>query len=352
MPAIRSRRVKFAASLTVAGLAAIGLAGCSSSDASSGSSKATTIRLGYFPNLTHGTALVGLREGIFAESTQGKADIKARTFSAGPQAVEALNSGAIDATFIGPGPSINAFVKARGQNLVVVSGAASGGACLVVKPQITSAAQLKGKKIATPSLGNTQDIALRHWAKTQGWKTTTEGTGDIKITPTENATVVNAWQSGAIDAAWEPEPYASKLVAAGGHVLFDEASLWPAGKFATTILVVRKKFLAAHRDAVAALITAVVKTNDWIAANSAKAKADVNASLGELTGKPLPDKVIDSAWQRLRFTDDPIVSSIKTDFDQAKDVGFLKEDSTIDGLLQLDLLNQALKSAGKPEIIG
>lgn len=335
--------------LTVAALGAIGLSGCSSSKSASGSEN-PTIRLGYFPNLTHGTALLGLQEGIFDSEVKGKATIKPQTFSAGPQAIEALNSGAIDATFIGPGPSINAFVKAKGKNLVIVSGAASGGASLVAKPEITSVAQLKGKKIATPSLGNTQDIALRHWAKAQGWNTTKEGAGDILVTPTENANLVSAWKADAIDAAWSPEPYASKLVAAGGHVLVNEATLWPKGAFTTTVLAVTQEFLKDHPDAVAGLVSGVVKTNAWIATNQAKAKADANAKLGELTGEPLPQKVIDSAWKQLRFTNDPITSSIKTDFEQAKEVGFLKDGSSIEGLLQLDLLNTALKSAGKPEV--
>jgi NitT/TauT family transport system substrate-binding protein len=345
----RSHRRRIAVLLTVAALGSIGLSGCSSSK-SAADSKNPTLRLGYFPNLTHGTALLGIQEGIFDAAVKGKATIKPQTFSAGPQAVEALNSGAIDATFIGPGPSVNAFVKAKGKNLVIVSGAASGGASLVAKPEITSVSQLKGKKIATPSLGNTQDIALRHWAKTQGWNTTKEGGGDILVTPTENATVVNAWRAGAIDAAWSPEPYASKLVAAGGHVLVNEASLWPKGAFATTVLVVSKEFLKDHPDAVAGLVSGVVKTNAWITSNQDKAKAAANAKLAELTGQALPKKVIDSAWKQLQFTNDPIASSIKTDLEQAEELGFLKDGSSIDGLLQLDLLNKALKSVGKPEV--
>ena len=166
-------------------LAALSLTGCGggSADATSGG---VTLRLGYFPNLTHATAIVGVEDGHFA-SALGANTLKTQTFNAGPDATQALLSGALDATYIGPGPATNAYAKSGGEAVRVISGATSGGAALVVKPGITSVEDLKGKKIATPQLGNTQDIALRSWLLEQGFETTAEGGGDVQILPQENS---------------------------------------------------------------------------------------------------------------------------------------------------------------------
>ena len=213
--------------VAVAVLASI-LAACSS-----GSPKASgtaVLRLGYYPNLTHATAIVGVDQGIFAKDLGSKVQLKTSTFTAGPEEVTALFADALDAAYMGPNPAINAYIKSRGQAVRIISGATSGGAFLVVKKSINSAADLKGKTIAAPQLGNTQDVALRNWLKSKGLRTTTAGGGDVKILDQDNATSLDTFKQGQIDGAWVPEPWASRLVVEGGaKVLVVERDLWPGG---------------------------------------------------------------------------------------------------------------------------
>ena len=223
-----------------------------------------TLRLGYFPNITHAPAVVGVEKGIFAEKLGADVKLEPKTFNAGPAAIEAVFSGALDATYIGPNPTVNAFSKSKGEAVRVISGAASGGVALVVKPGITGPQDLKGKKIATPQLGNTQDVAIRYWLKQQGLTTTKEGGGDVKIVPQENAQTVETFNSGAIDGAWVPEPFVSRLVNAGGKVLVDERDLWPDKKFVITNLLVSTKFLKAHPDVVQKLVEGQVAANEFV----------------------------------------------------------------------------------------
>lgn len=223
------RRLVSLTTLAVLGLATAGTtAACGDDDsAAAGGSGPVTLRLGYFPTITHAPAVVGVEKGIFTEKLGSGVTLETKTFNAGPAAIEAIFSGALDATYIGPNPTVNAFSKSKGEAVRVVSGAASGGVALVVKPEITSVEQLCGRKIATPQLGNTQDVALRYWLKEKGLKTTKEGGGDVTVVPQENAQTVDTFTSGAIDGAWVPEPYVSRLVNAGGKVLVDERDLWP-----------------------------------------------------------------------------------------------------------------------------
>src|SRR6266540_2189592 len=228
----------------LAGLIAIVvlLSGCAASSAGSdGPSGATlTLRLGYFPNLTHATAIVGVEGGIFQEKLGNNVKLETSTFNAGPAAVEALNSGAVDATYIGPNPAINAYAQSGGEAIRIVSGATSGGAFLVVKPSIKNAKDLKGKQIASPQLGNTQDVALRTWLKKKGLKTDPAGGGDVSIVPQENAQTLDLFKQGQIDGAWVPEPWATRLVdEGGGKILVNESTLWPQGRYVTTQLIVR-----------------------------------------------------------------------------------------------------------------
>jgi NitT/TauT family transport system substrate-binding protein len=309
-----------------------------------------TLRLGYFPNITHGTALVGVGSGIFAEALGPNVKLETQTFNAGPAEVEALLSGSIDAGFIGPNPAINAFATSKGSAIRIVSGAASGGAYLVVKPEINSAADLKGKKIASPQLGNTQDVALRTWLADQGLKTTTEGGGDVSIVPQDNAQTLSTFTTGDIDGAWVPEPWATRLVLEGkGKVLVDEATLWPQGKYVTTHLIVSTKYLKDHPDVVTALVKGVVDTTDYIQANPDKAQAQANEAIGKLTQKPLADATIAAAWKNLTFTWDPIASSLKTSADHATALGLL-DPIDLKGIYDLGPLKTVLAAEGKPPV--
>ena len=344
----------------VAGLlAAVTLAGCSSGSSQrskeAGSvaepGEKVTLRLGYFTNITHAPALVGLEKGIFADKLGPDVTLAPSVFNAGPAAVEAIFSGAIDATYVGPNPAINAFAKSNGQAVRIISGATSGGAFLVVNPSINSAADLKGKKVATPQLGNTQDVALRSWLKGQGLITDTQGGGDVSVVPQDNAQALEAFKSGAIAGAWEPEPWATRMVQEGkGKVLVDEKALWPGGQFVTTQLMVRTPFLKDHPDVVQHLLEGEVAAIDFMNANPAEAKTLANQALQKATGKALPQAVLDAAWPHMTFTNDPIASSLRKGADNAKAVGLLDAGTKLDGIYDLTLLNKVLKAAGKPEV--
>src|SRR5229473_3226493 len=228
--------------------AALLLAGCSSSSFSSGStgtssngaSAPVAVRLGFLTNITHASALVGLKEGFFAKALGSAGTLKTTAFSTGTEETTALLAGQLDAAYVGPNPAINAWQKSGGSAIKIVSGAATGGASVVVKKGITSAAQLKGKTLATPSLGNTQDVALRYWLKQNGLATNSTGGGDAFIKPTTpNSAAVLEFKSGQIAGGSEPAPYDIQMVNDGGTVLFSETGV-------NTVLVVSQGFLSAH----------------------------------------------------------------------------------------------------------
>jgi NitT/TauT family transport system substrate-binding protein len=309
-----------------------------------------TVRLGYFPNITHATAIVGVEAGLFQQALGSGVTFEPKSFNAGPAASEALLSGAIDATYIGPNPAINAFAKSNGSAIRIVAGATSGGAALVVKPAIASAADLKGRKLATPQLGNTQDVALRTWLADNGLKTDPTGGGDVSILPQDNAQTLEAFQSGSIDGAWVPEPWATRLVQeGGGKVLVDERSLWPNGRFVTTHLIVRTDFLTAHPDLVRALIAGDLAANDLVNSDPARAQQLTNQGIQKITGKSISDKVMAAAWPNLTFTFDPIASSLRTSADHAVKVGLLDQ-VNLDGIYDLTLLNGLLTKDGKATV--
>ncbi|HYO18744.1 MAG TPA: ABC transporter substrate-binding protein, partial [Dermatophilaceae bacterium] len=284
-------------------VATLGMSACGGDAPAAAGVAPTEVRLGYFPNLTHATAIVADKEGLFAKHL-GATKLKATTFNAGPAAMEALKSGAIDAAYVGPGPVTNAFINSGGKAVTVVAGAATGGTSLVVDPSIRSAADLRGKKVSTPQLGNTQDIALRHWLRQHGLRTDLQGGGDVNVVPQENAQIVDAFTQKLIAGAWVPEPYATRLVQAGGTVLVDERDLWPNKKFAITVLAVRTDFLKEHPEQVTALLSGDLDATDLIARDPARAQQDVADLIAKISGKPLKPAVITTAWKQLEFTVD------------------------------------------------
>src|ERR1039458_10367846 len=237
-----------AAAITALAAACGSSASSTSSNSTSGSgSSHVTLRLGFLANIAHAPALVGLNKGFFTKNLGNGVTLKTSIFSSGTQETTALLAGQLDAAYVGPNPAINAWEKSSGKAIKIISGAASGGAALVVKPSINSVSQLKGQKLATPSLGNTQDVALRYYLKSHGLTTTQTGGGDVSVTPiSPNSDAVLEFKSGQIAGGWEPEPYAAEMVADGGKELVKEASLWRVGKFVTTNLVVSHSFLKAH----------------------------------------------------------------------------------------------------------
>jgi len=315
--------------------------------------KPVTLRLGYFANVTHAPAVLGVVDGSFQAELGANVKLETKVFNAGPAAIEALFAGEVDATFVGPNPAINGFQKSRGAEVRIVAGAASGGALLIVRPDanINSAKDLAGKTIATPQLGNTQDVALRSYLLKNGLKPRANG-GNVTVLPTANADQLTLFQKGDIDGAWAPEPWATRLILeAGGKVFLDEKTLWPNGQFVTTQLVVSAKFLKANPQAVERLVRAEVKATQFINANPEKAKDAVNKGIEQLTGKPLSAATIDGAWRNLIFTYDPIASSLTKSAQDAFDAGLLgRNKPNLKGIYELSILNKVLGELQLPAV--
>lgn len=246
-----------------------------------------------------------------------------------------------------PLPAINGYTKSDGKSLKIIGGSASGGVKLVVNPKkIKSLKDVKGKKIATPQLGNTQDVAFLNWIADQGWKVDAQsGKGDVTVVRTDNKITPDAFKAGSIDGAWVPEPTASKLVAEGGKVLLDESTLWPDKKFVITNIIVSQKFLKAHPKVVEAVLKGSVAANKWINANPTEAKAAANKQLEADSGKALPANVLDPAWSSIQFTNDPLASTLNSEAEHAVKAGLL-EKPDLKGIYDLTLLNKVLKADG------
>jgi len=332
-------------------------AGCSSSSSSSSSASGggstasaaaaavapVTVRLGFQENITHASALVGLKEGFFSQALGSAGTLKPTAFSSGTQETTALLAGQLDAAYVGPNPAINAWQKSGGTAIKIISGAATGGASVVVAKGISSASQLKGKTLASPSLGNTQDVALRYWLKQNGVATTSTGGGDAFIKPTApNSAAVLEFKSGQIAGGSEPAPYDIEMVSDGGTVLVSEPGV-------TTLLVVTQSFLSAHPAIVADLIKAQIQANNFIKTNPTGAQADVNTELASYTGKPLKASLVAASFKEITFTNDPDASSLTTDATQAVSLGLLKP-VNLSGIFDLGPLNQALAAAGQPQV--
>ena len=351
MLTLHHRRVSYV--LAVVAVVLMWAGGCASGGSGSnpgaagGGTGPVTLRLGYFPNVTHATPLAGIEKGIYAEKL-GQDKLVVQTFNAGPAAVEALFAEGLDATYIGPNPAINAFAKSNGEAIRIISGATSGGAFLVVKPSVTQASDLKGKKVASPQLGGTQDVALRAWLGEQGLKP--DQAGGVSVVPQENAQTLETFKTGSIEGAWVPEPWATRLVEeGGGKVLVDERSLWPNGQFVTTHLVVRTKFLKEHPATVKRLLEAQVAANQFVNSNADEAQRLTNQGIERITGKKLSESVIASSWRNLTFTNDPIASSLTKSAQDAERVGLLKK-VDLKGIYDLTTLGEVLTAAGQQPV--
>lgn len=310
------------------------------------------LRLGYFPNLTHAPVLAGLNKGFFASALGQKVTVETHTFNAGGDAVTALLSDSIDASFLGPNPTTNAFVRSHGEAIRVIAGATSGGALLVVKPSIASPAHLKGQKIADPQLGGTQDVALRWFLKNNGFHTDVAGGGDVSVLPQDNSQTLTAFKQHQIDGAWVPEPWASRLIVEGGaKVLVDERDLWPHGKFVTTNLVVRTDFLQAHPKRIKELLEGLYEAIVYLNADPGDAQTVANDAVAQITGKKLPPGVVTMAWPHMNFTLDPLAQTLGASADHAQAVGLLGA-VDLTGLYDLNLLNRVLAEHGQPPVTG
>jgi NitT/TauT family transport system substrate-binding protein len=329
-----------------------GTAGPDNKPDSSDSADPVTVKVGYFPNLTHAPGIVADLGGLFEDNVGTNVTVKTKTFNAGPEAVEALFSEDLDITLVGPNPAINAFSQSKGEAIRIVSGSTSGGAFLVVRDGIDSSADLRGKTLASPQLGNTQDVALRAWLKDEGYETDDTGGGDVSIQPQANGEALAAFVAGDIDGAWVPEPWATRFIQEGGaHVLVDEADLWPDGAYVTTHLIVRTAFLQEHPDVVKGIIEGLADAIDLIKSDPEKAKSLTNEGIKAVTDQALSPEVLDAAWKNLTFTLDPIASSLQQSAKDAEAVGLL-ESVDLDGIYDLKLLNEILADRGEDQVKG
>lgn len=274
---------------------ALFISGCTQTS----NNEAGVIRVGYFPNITHAQPLVGLADGTFQEEL-GEVMIQATTFNAGPEEIEALFAGEIDLGYIGPSPALNGYIQSQGEALKIVSGAMSGGAVLVLQPDLAKAFAeqgpevLRDKKFASPQQGNTQDISLQYYLREQGL------TDDTTVIPIANADQLTLFAQGELDGSWSPEPWASRLVQeAGAVVVLDESDLWPNKEFPTTVVIVRTEFLEEHPDLVEKWLIAHASVTEWIQAHPTEAQAVVNEQILAVTGKSLTEPVLAEAWGRL-----------------------------------------------------
>ena len=301
--------------------------------------------VGAFPNITHAQAIVGKANGWFDNAMGPKVKVQWTSFNAGPSAIEALFAGAIDMTYVGPNPAINGYVRSNGEALRVVAGAASGGASLIVRNDagINQPSDFHGKRVASPQFGNTQDVALRNWLKKNGLKTNDKG-GDVQVVPMANPDQLTLFLKKDLDAAWAPEPWATRLIHEGnGRLFVDERSLWPNGQFVIGLLVVNTKFLQAHPDLVKNWIRAHIELTDWIAAHPPEAKKLLNEQIQRETNKALPANVLDEAFSRLQVTYDPLHGALNTAAQQAFENGSLgRTMPDLSSLYDLTLLNQIL----------
>jgi NitT/TauT family transport system substrate-binding protein len=349
--------------LLVAGCSGSQTAGEGTSSTSGGaetgseSAEISTLRLGYFPNLTHAPALVGVQQGHFKSALADLGiTVTPTVFNAGPDAVTALFADSLDCTYIGPNPAVNAYVQSQGEAIRVVSGAASGGASLVVRPEINDVGDMVGRSFATPQLGNTQDVAFRYWLSEQGFDSNIEGGGDVSIKPQANAEGLAAYGSGSIDGAWVPEPWVSEYLAQGAKVLVDEATLWPEGAFVTTHIICRTAFIQEQPEAVAAMLRGHLASIDSIEKDPAAAKESFGIALAALTGNLPKAEILDRAWGEVTFTSDPLTATLVKSAEDAVTVGLLDKAAVESAgglpgtLYELGILNEVLTELGKPVV--
>lgn len=315
------------------------------------------VRVGHFPNITHAQAVIAhglsrVGRGWFEERLGDGVKVQWFVYNAGPSAMEAILTGALDLSYVGPNPAINAHLKSGGEEIRIVAGVCSGGAALVVRGdgRIRSDADFKGKRIATPQLGNTQDVAARAWLESKGFRVTLTG-GDVRVIPTANPDQLALFQKGDLDAVWTVEPWVARLqLEANGQIYLEEATLWPDGRYVTTHLVSRTRFLQEQPTLVKRWIAAHVELTEWINAHPDEAKRLFNETIAALTTRPLPEAVINLAWSRLLLTYDPVRSSLLKSAADAHRIGFLKEKPNLSRIYDLRLLNEVLQEKGLPTV--
>ncbi|MEI6105424.1 MAG: ABC transporter substrate-binding protein [Opitutae bacterium] len=296
-----------------------------------------TVRVGYFPNITHAQAIVGSqttreRHGWFEQRLGPDVTIEWYPFNAGPSAMEAIFAGSIDLTYVGPNPALNAYIRSRGDEIRVLSGAAEGGAALVVPGdgRIARPADFRGRKVGTPQLGNTQDVAARAWLKKQHFNITLTG-GDVWVVPTANADQLSLFQQGKLDAVWTVEPWVSRLVQeAGGQIFLEQTEA------VTTVLVTSVKFLRAQRELTEKFRAAHIELTAWLNAEPDQARALVRQGLSAEARREIPAALVAGAWRRLVFTERVAPARWAELVADAQGAGFLRNAIPLDRLFSLE----------------
>ena len=347
------RLTRLLTATTAAALVALTtLSGCSraedSAPAAGPSGPAAELRLGYFPNITHAPALIGVDKGFFAQEL-GNTKLTTQTFNAGPDEVNALLGGSLDAAFIGSSPAINAFAKSNGEAVRLVAGSTSAGAQLVTAPGITSPQQLKGKTIATPQLGNTQDVSLKKWLGQQKLEIG-QGPDKVTVQNIDNPRTLDLFKQGKVAGGWLPEPWSSRLVDAGAKVLVDEKSLWPDGKFPTTVLIVRTQFLTEHPDTVTALLRGEQKAIEFTNGQRAQAETVANDAIKKLTNSALTPAVLNRSFSELQFDNDPLAATFPQLAKDSVTAGAASTEANLQGFLDVTALNTVRQAAGQPPV--
>lgn len=304
------------------------------------------LRLGYFPNINHAQAVIGIGNGDFQKELGDNIEIKSFVFNAGPSAIEALFARQIDAAYVGPNPAINGYIVSGGKNVKIIAGASSGGAVFVVRNDsgIQTPKDFAGKKFASPQLGNTQDVALRKYLLDNGYKTKEKG-GNVEVIPIKNPDILTLMLKKEIDGAWVPEPWGEKLIKEGNARLFlDERTLWPNGKFVTANIIVNPEYLRANPDVIKKFLEAHINETQWINNNKVQALNVYNTELKKLTGQTIPEDQLKDAFSKLELTYDPIKQSLFKSANDAFEVGFLgKTKPDLTGIYDLTVLNDIIK---------
>lgn len=331
----------------------VGLAACTSSaEKSEGGPELPRLRLGYFPNVTHAPALVGVARGDFEKALDGKAHFESSSYNAGPSVIEAIMAGHLDLAYIGPSPTLNGYAISKGAEVRVIAGAVENGVLIIGNKNkgITTLEQLKGGRIATPQLGNTQDISAKHYVTKELGSTLKSNGGDTDVIPMANPDIELLFAKDQLDAAWVPEPWGTRLVEQGvGTIIAHERDLWPEKRFTLTMVIARAEFLEKHPELVVEFLKVHQRLTNELAADPQPHVTTISAQIEKLTGKKMSDTVIGGALKNVAFTTDIPTHSLEVFNQWARDLGFTKPDSpALDGLVVGRFLEQVRAESGAP----